>query len=114
MSYIDFGHLDQLKEIGGQELINELMNIFVTEAPQLTEKFKSFNIETQQDDIGKLAHKMKSSSASLGLTHLSGLCYSCEQKVRDNSFVTFNEINEIVENIQKAVFEISTYQTSIK
>jgi len=113
MSLIDKAHLDQLMEIGGADLVKELIEIFRKEAPSNISKIKSLDVLKNQKEIGELSHKLKSSCASLGLISMSKHCAMVEKKVRDGFAVNGDELNKMIDFIDKANAELVNYKLNV-
>ncbi|MFN3697069.1 MAG: Hpt domain-containing protein [Pseudobdellovibrio sp.] len=109
MSLINNEHIQQLLEVGGPELVTELMNIFLKEAPGHIDRLKSFDVSKHQKEIGEFAHKMKSSSASLGLISMSKHCATIEKKARSGQAVGQSDMLQIIDYIRKAQTELEVY-----
>jgi len=112
MSLMNSEHIQQLLEVGGPELVSELMNIFLKEAPGHIDRLKSFDVNKHQKEIGEFAHKMKSSSASLGLVSMSKYCTTVEKKARAGQSIQTADISQILEYIYSAQRELETYLRS--
>lgn len=109
MSFMNSEHIQQLIEVGGPELVSELINIFLKEAPGHIDRLKSFDINKHQREIGEFAHKMKSGSASLGLIPMSRHCASVEKKARSGQTLETSDISQILEFIYQAQIELEKY-----
>jgi len=109
MSLVNSEHIQQLLEVGGPELVSELMNFFLKEAPGHIDRLKSFDVNKHQKEIGEFAHKMKSSSASLGLVSMSKHCATVEKRARSGQSIQNSDISQILEYIYKAQNELEKY-----
>jgi len=109
MNLMNSEHIQQLLEVGGPELVSELISIFLKEAPGHIDRLKSFDVNKHQKEIGEFAHKMKSSSASLGLVSMSKHCTTVEKKARSGQSLQNADISQILEYIQEAQQELETY-----
>lgn len=78
MSAIDMDVIEALRELGDDELLKELVDLFVTDTPpRLSELDTAFNAG-DADTVASVAHSLKSSSANLGALRLSDLCRELE------------------------------------
>ena len=74
--------LQSLRELGGAddpEIFNELINLFLEDTPVRLRDLSSALEANDATALGQAAHALKSSSANLGATQLSGLFSQIEQ-----------------------------------
>jgi len=109
MNLMSSEHIQQLLEVGGPELVSELISIFLKEAPGHIDRLRSFDVNKHQKEIGEFAHKMKSSSASLGLISMSKHCASIEKKARAGQTLQNADISQILDYINEAQNELEQY-----
>ena len=69
----DQAPLEELNEVGGPELIRELVELFFTETPGLIGELESAINDEDWDAMGRAAHTLKSSSYYLGALLLSDI-----------------------------------------
>jgi signal transduction histidine kinase/CheY-like chemotaxis protein/HPt (histidine-containing phosphotransfer) domain-containing protein len=78
--------IESLRELGdddGMELLAELVDLFLLDAPErMAELFKAFE-ENDTEQLERTAHALKSSSANLGALGLSGIFGDLEQAGRE-------------------------------
>jgi len=71
----DYKHinLDYLNEMsaGSKDLKRDLINMFIKQVPIFNEQMNSYYIEKDYLSLGKLAHKIKSSVAMMGIGELT-------------------------------------------
>lgn len=71
-NYIDLSYLESISE-GNDDIINELISIFIEQVPEFTEGFAE-GLETRDwVKIAAVAHKAKSSVISMGINNLGNI-----------------------------------------
>jgi len=68
-SHINLGYLESITD-GSQELIKELINIFIEQIPEFKEGFEEGLVEKDWSQVAAVAHKAKSSVMSMGMEEL--------------------------------------------
>jgi HPt (histidine-containing phosphotransfer) domain-containing protein len=87
MSVIDRATFDELKEISGEDFINELIDTFLEDAPKLIEEMKAALDMNNADTFRRAAHSMKSNAATFGAGQLSALAKELEMLGRENKLL---------------------------
>ncbi|MFA6469391.1 MAG: response regulator [Bacteroidota bacterium] len=82
-SIIDPGRLDEIRDIGGDELIRELLTLFLQDLEQCTAEIVRGTEAKDLQTVNECAHKLKGSAANLGIESLRMWCESVEQSARD-------------------------------
>ena len=77
MSVVD--SLRALDEVGGASLFEELVELFIQDAAQQVRSLEQALGDGDARAIERSAHTLKSSSASLGATRMSELCFELER-----------------------------------
>lgn len=112
MSLLSVNHLEQLLDIGGKELIDELINIYLNEVPNYKTQLTALDINAQQKELGQIAHKLKSSTASLGLVIFSKKCEEIEANIRSGRTVGTTELQTILGYLEEAQTELIQYKNN--
>ncbi len=79
----DPGPLDDLREVmgaAGPGLVASLVATFLAEAPRLLAAATDAAAAGRADEVRRVAHSLKSSSAALGALHLSAVCRELETR----------------------------------
>ena len=84
MSVIDRATFDELKEISGEDFINELIDTFLEDAPKLIEEMRVALDTHNADSFRRAAHSMKSNAATFGAGQLSALAKELEMLGKEN------------------------------
>jgi PAS domain S-box-containing protein len=91
------------------ELVNRIVNLFLSETPKSMEEFQKFAAEKDWQNLMKIAHKMKSSFAIVGATSIKELLglieTGCTNKNIDESDL-HSKIDRVVRLNDKAVQEL--------
>jgi len=84
MSVIDKTTFDELKEMSGDEFINELIDTFLEDAPKMIAEIKSAHASNNVDVFRRAAHSMKSNAATFGASQLAALSKELEMLGKEN------------------------------
>lgn len=91
---IDLSTFDSLKEIGGAEFINELIDTFLDDAPNMFEQMQTALTAKDADSFRRAAHSLKSNANTFGATKLAALAKELEFISRENKLDTIgNELD---------------------
>ena len=104
-------NLDELFDIGGKDLVFELIHLFTSESALVIQKLNEALKENKQEAIGQIAHKLKSSSGSLGLNELSEQCLAVDTKRRRGEPITSLEVEQIIKHIHLSRELLMSYKT---
>jgi HPt (histidine-containing phosphotransfer) domain-containing protein len=107
---IDMSVLDSIRTLqraGTPDLVGELATLYVSEAQAIMKTLSSAVDEKNTQDMFRLAHKLKSSSANVGALQLSGLLKGLELLGRQNEVEgtadLFAHIQKEFEAVQEAL-----------
>jgi HPt (histidine-containing phosphotransfer) domain-containing protein len=107
----DLSYLEAMTE-GDKGLIIELIDIFSTQVHEYSAQMKLFLREKNWSDLGKLAHKAKSSVAIMGMKDLAEELKKLEMlagKEEDTgSYATY--VDRYITECNKAVSELQDYK----
>ena len=70
---------------GDRDLVIEVMDLFLEDAPQRIEAIVSAVDGGDPDELMRAAHSLKGSAGNVGARGLSGLCANLEQRGRNGS-----------------------------
>jgi HPt (histidine-containing phosphotransfer) domain-containing protein len=73
-AYLDQGALDELRQLGGDEFVSELVDTFLADAPAQLAALHAADV----DEVRRAAHTLKSNGATFGAGHFSELCRELE------------------------------------
>jgi HPt (histidine-containing phosphotransfer) domain-containing protein len=104
---LDGAALDRLRELdptGAAGLLPRVLSAFETSVARLLPELAQARANGDLQAIGRVAHTLKSSSASIGALRLSALCAECEQLARESRGEGMEEgLDEIVAQTSIAV-----------
>ena len=80
-TYADLTYLESMS-MGSQEMINEMIEIFINQIPEFTEGLQELHKNNDYSALGALAHKAKSSVAVMGMDELAGVLKDLELKAK--------------------------------
>lgn len=109
---------DQFFEIWGNEapqIIGELVDAFVENAPQFMEGMKQ-SLETQNaQELRRLAHTFKSNAAMVGAHTLADLCQQMEDRAKHEQFDGADELlHAIQDEFARVQQELERYHSHLK
>jgi len=78
MTVIDKTTFDELKQMSGDDFINELIDTFLEDAPKMINEIKAAHSSNNAEVFRRAAHSMKSNAATFGATQLAALSRELE------------------------------------
>lgn len=84
MPVIDQATFEELKDMSGEDFINELIDTFLEDAPKLIEEIKTALNSNNADTFRRAAHSMKSNAATFGASQLAALAKELEMLGKEN------------------------------
>jgi HPt (histidine-containing phosphotransfer) domain-containing protein len=84
MPVIDQATFDELKQMSGDDFINELIDTFLEDAPKMIAEIKSAHSANNAETFRRAAHSMKSNAATFGASQLSALAKELEMLGKEN------------------------------
>jgi HPt (histidine-containing phosphotransfer) domain-containing protein len=103
--------LDPLHELqveGEPSFVGGLIADYLTQVNELNVKIQASQVAGDTQNIERLAHKLKSSSAVLGLTKLAGICLAIENGARAAQ-PTAQPVKALVQAVPDAVSQLEIY-----
>lgn len=106
---IDISVINELKEIGDDDFLIELVDMFLQQADTLVDDIQKHFENKDADSLSKAAHKLKGSCLNLGAKDMGDVCQTIEHTSRDNSFENLdNEIKSLLELYKLTSAELKT------
>ena len=99
MPVIDQTTFEELKQMSGEDFINELIDTFLEDAPNMIAEMKSALESKDADTFRRAAHSMKSNAATFGANDLSALAKELEMLGKDNKL---NETGDKLQSMEEA------------
>ena len=84
MPVIDQATFNELKQMSGEDFINELIDTFLEDAPKMIAEIKSGLDSNNADTFRRAAHSMKSNAATFGASQLAALAKELEMLGKEN------------------------------
>lgn len=84
MPVIDKTTFDELKQMAGDDFINELIDTFLEDAPRMIAEMKSAHASNNAETFRRAAHSMKSNAATFGASQLAMLAKELEMLGKEN------------------------------
>jgi CheY-like chemotaxis protein len=90
--------LQNLRDIGGDEFIAEVVEVFLADAPALITSLRSSLEQQDNEELRRAAHTLKSNGATLGAAAFAELCRTVEQRARGG---LLDGVSELVDRIEQ-------------
>jgi CheY-like chemotaxis protein/HPt (histidine-containing phosphotransfer) domain-containing protein len=79
---LDGNALKNLRDLGGEEFLGEVIDAFLADAPGLLATLRSSLADGNTDELRRAAHTLKSNGATLGAEGFAELCRTLEQRAK--------------------------------
>ena len=96
MSTINLNTFEELKQISGEDIIDELIQAFLDEAPVMLNDLKSALGNGDVDTFRRNAHSLKSNAITFGAEELATLAKELELLARENKLA---EVGDKFDNL---------------
>ena len=96
---LDDGALRNLRDLGGDEFLGEVIDAFLADAPQLVATLRRALDEGSSEELRRAAHTLKSNGATLGATEFAELCRTLEARAKAGEL---DGADELVDRIEQA------------
>ena len=80
---LDAAALQNLRDIGGEEFLTEVVDVFLADAPGLVTDLRSSLERQDTEELRRAAHTLKSNGSTLGAMEFASLCRTVEQRAKD-------------------------------
>jgi PAS domain S-box-containing protein len=94
---LDSGALDNLRELGGDDFLTEVIDTFLADAPALLATLRRSLEEQDAGELRRAAHTLKSNGATLGAGDFAELCRTVEQRAKDGQLTGASELVDRIE-----------------
>lgn len=111
MPVIDQTTFDELKQMSGEDFINELIDTFLEDAPKMIAEIKSALASNNADTFRRASHSMKSNAATFGASQLSALAKELETLGKENKL---NETGDRLKSLEEAYASVRAELTGMK
>jgi PAS domain S-box-containing protein len=94
---LDDGALGNLRDLGGDEFLGEVIDAFLADAPQLIATLRRALDEQGAEELRRAAHTLKSNGATLGAEEFAELCRTLEQRAKEGELDGASELVDRIE-----------------
>jgi len=105
---IDWNIVNGLIELGeedGKSFLKEVINIYISQYPELFSAMKKGFEQAQAKEMTLNAHSLKGASLNIGAIQLAEVCREIEMKGRNNDFSGVDRLIEKVNNVYNLTIE---------
>jgi len=110
MSVIDKAIFNELKQMSGDDFINELVDAFLDDAPSMFENMHTALKTGDVETFRRNAHSLKSNANTFGATELGLLAKELEFMAKENNL----EVGNRLEVLKEAFDRVSEELISLK
>jgi PAS domain S-box-containing protein len=94
---LDEGALGNLRDLGGDEFLGEVIDAFLADAPAMIATLRSSLDEKGSEELRRAAHTLKSNGATLGAQEFAELCRTLEQQAKAGELDGASELVDRIE-----------------
>ena len=94
---LDADALEQLREIGGDDFVGEVIDTFLVDAPNLLATLRRSVEQGDAVALRRAAHTLKSNGATLGAGDFSELCRELEERARSGELTDAAELTDRID-----------------
>jgi histidine phosphotransfer protein HptB len=95
MSVIDKATFEELKNMSGEDFIDELIDAFLEDGPNMLNNLQTALEAKDVESFRRNAHSLKSNANTFGATELSMLARELEYMARDNNLDVGNRLETL-------------------
>ncbi len=95
---LDDGAIKNLRDLGGDDFLGEVIDAFLADAPGLMATLRSSLAEGSAEELRRAAHTLKSNGATLGAEDFAELCRMLEQRAKADEL---DGASELVDRVQQ-------------
>lgn len=106
MPTIDKATFDELKQISGADFINELIDAFLDDGPNMIQNMLTARDAKDVESFRRNAHSLKSNANTFGATELGVFAKELEFMARENNLDIGNKLEVLKETFDKAAEEL--------
>src|SRR5689334_22018965 len=106
MSMIDQAAFEELKQMSGEDFINELIDAFLDDAPNMLRNLRTALDTNDVESFRRNAHSLKSNANTFGATELGMLAKELEFMAKENNLEVGNRLEVLQEVFGKVAEEL--------
>jgi|SRR5688572_13406917 histidine phosphotransfer protein HptB len=111
MSMIDKATFEELKQMSGADFINELIDAFLDDAPNMISQMQTALAVKDVESFRRNVHSLKSNANTFGATELAALAKELEFMARENILDIGNKLEVLKETFGKVAAELKELRT---
>jgi len=111
MPAIDRATFEELKQMSGTDFINELIDAFLDDSPNMISQMQTALISKDVESFRRNAHSLKSNANTFGATELAPLAKELELMARENNLEIGNRLTVLNEALETASTELKELRT---
>ncbi len=108
---LDDGALRNLRDLGGDDFLGEVIDAFLADAPELVATIRRSLGDESVEELRRAAHTLKSNGATLGAEDFAELCRTLEQRARAGEV---DGASELVDRIEEAYSPLRDALTALR
>jgi len=106
MPIIDEATFEELKQMSGEDFINELIDAFLDDAPTMLDNMKTALEAGDVESFRRNAHSMKSNANTFGAMELGTLAKELEFMAKENNLDVGNRLDVLKETYGRVAEEL--------
>lgn len=106
MPVIDKRTFDELKQMSGADFINELIDAFLDDAPDMIQNMQTAVANRDAESFRRNAHSLKSNANTFGAIELGALAKELEFMGKENNLDIGNKLEVLNEAFEKVAEEL--------
>jgi CheY-like chemotaxis protein len=95
---LDAAALQNLRELGGDDFLGEVIDAFLADAPALIESLRSSLMQQNFEELRRAAHTLKSNGSTLGAATFAEVCRTTEQHAKAGRL---DGVSQLVDRIEQ-------------
>lgn len=111
MPVIDKATFNELKQISGEDFINELIDAFLDDAPGMIDNMSAALKAGDVESFRRNAHSMKSNANTFGAIELGALAKELESMARENNLEIGDRLEVLKEAYERVAEELKGMRT---
>jgi HPt (histidine-containing phosphotransfer) domain-containing protein len=111
MPIIDKATFNELKQMSGEDFINELIDAFLDDAPNMIRNMQAALDTKDVESFRRNAHSLKSNANTFGATELGVLAKELEFMAKENKLDIGNKLEVLKEMFDKVSEELRGMRT---
>jgi len=106
MATIDQATFNELKQMSGADFINELIDAFLEDAPNMIQNMYTALEKKDVESFRRNAHSLKSNANTFGATELAALAKELEFMAKENNLEVGSKLETLKEAYGKVAEEL--------